>query len=82
MEEPNEPKLSNVFVWGDNSHGQLSIRASKTQQVPDPVAINLSKLGRVTELACGAAHTVFVSDSGFIFAMGDNTHSQLGFPAT
>ena len=78
----SETQVSNVFVWGDNSHGQLAIRAEKLRQVPDPIAVNLNKLGRVCQVACGAAHTVFVAETGFIFAMGDNTHGQLGFSAS
>ena len=82
VDSRSEPQVSNVFVWGDNSHGQLAVRAEKLRQVPDPIAVNLNKLGRVCQVACGAAHTVFVAETGFIFAMGDNTHGQLGFSAS
>ena len=52
-------------------------------RVQDPVAVSLSLVGRIKSIACGKAHTLLVSEHGSaVFAMGDNTYGQLGFPTT
>lgn len=64
---------SNIFVWGDNSHGQLSID-EQTANVQDPIAITLSQVSSIKSVACGRSHTLIVNDAGLVFAMGDNSY--------
>ena len=64
-----------MFVWGDNSCGQLSLTASKEHLfIQDPIAINLAPITSVLSIACGRAHTLIVSSNGQIFALGDNSN--------
>ena len=70
---------SNIFVWGDNSCGQLALKATDEMKfVQDPIAVNLAPVSSVLSIACGRAHSVIVSKSGQIFAFGDNSKGQLG----
>ena len=32
----------------------------------------------ITKVACGVAHTLFLSDKGVVYAAGDNTEGNLG----
>ena len=44
----------------------------------DPTAIMMNLVGKIKSVACGDAHTLIASESGYVFAMGDNTYGQLG----
>ena len=48
-EDSNKKDLegkSNIFVWGDNLHGQLSVIEDQAL-VHDPIAISLSQVGTI-----------------------------------
>ena len=69
---------SNIFVWGSNENGQLALTADEMPLVQDPIAIKLRQISKIRSVACGAAHTLIVSELGLLFAMGDNSFGQLG----
>ena len=73
---------SNIFVWGDNSKGQLGFE-SEVQRVlvSDPVAVQLSQVTSIVSVSCGRAHSLITTVQGAILAMGDNTFGQLGMPS-
>ena len=71
-------RRSNFFVWGNNSYGQLAL-GEEMQTVVDPVAIRLpTSIKKIKSVACGGSHTLILSQSGSVFAMGDNSFGQLG----
>ena len=44
----------------------------------DPIAVTLSQIREIKSVSCGTAHTLVLSDTGFVFAIGDNSYGQLG----
>ena len=38
----------------------------------DPQAVILRQISDIKSVACGAAHTLILSDAGVVFAFGDN----------
>ena len=46
--------------------------------VQDPAAVRLPQLNCIKSVACGRAHTLLLSGSSQVFAMGDNSLGQLG----
>ena len=63
-----------VWVWGNNSNGQLG-NGSTTQSA---VALQISGLSSVTAVAAGYAHTVALKSDGTVWAWGNNSNGQLG----
>lgn len=71
---------SNLFAWGNNTHGQLSLPPAEAEHavVADPIAIFLSSaLTGVAQVACGSAHTLLLTENGDLLAFGDNQFGQL-----
>ena len=63
-----------LYLWGDNSVGQLGIGNSAISAVADPVLIDNSLWKYV---ACGAYHTAGIKSDGSLWTWGDNTFGQL-----
>lgn len=73
-----------VAALGDNKYGQLGI-------TPDPESMpcaneavvlkTLPKGARVTQAACGAAHSLLLLSDGSVLAFGDDHNLQLGLRA-
>ncbi|CAD5116540.1 DgyrCDS5419 [Dimorphilus gyrociliatus] len=67
--------IGEVFVFGDNSEGQLGIG---NQQVTVPTILPTLPGLPVKQLACGQAHTFVLTISGALFGFGRNSYGQLG----
>jgi len=65
---------STVWVWGDNSHGQLGDGTSVYKDLP----IQLGTLRGVTTIGVGEDHSFVVRKDGTIWAWGWNGVGQLG----
>ena len=64
-----------LYVWGMNEHGQLGIGDTITRRQP---VINQGCNGKnIRKIACGEAHTAFLSDRD-VFTFGDGSHGALG----
>ncbi|KAI0222976.1 hypothetical protein L0F63_006079, partial [Massospora cicadina] len=66
-----------VWGWGRNDHGQLtghSINDSTRLPLPYKLAIP----GIVTQIACGAEHSVAMTDTPAVYAWGWNEHGNCG----
>ncbi len=63
-----------VFVWGDNSFGQLGFD-SKKKPCLAPQALVLQE--KAVSVACGSQHMVVVLASGRVAAFGDDSFGQL-----
>ncbi|KAL4443784.1 hypothetical protein ABPG75_011521 [Micractinium tetrahymenae] len=64
-----------VYSWGDNSAGQLGNRTFRSVALPSEV-VDLAGRG-VCQVACGAAHTLFVCRDGEVYGCGSSAHGQL-----
>ncbi|XP_050676009.1 X-linked retinitis pigmentosa GTPase regulator-like isoform X2 [Leptidea sinapis] len=65
-----------VFVFGANAWGQLGL--GHKDEVIRPSCVKWLKPHRTLFVACGRAHTVFVTDTNAIYAVGCNDEGQLG----
>ena len=74
----SEDDGSGVIAFGRNGSGQLGTGNLDSQSVP--VRLASAVLGGVRVVGCAAGNdfTHLVSDGGRVFAMGQNTHGQLG----
>lgn len=68
-----------VVAWGLNSSGQLG--DGTTVQKLFPVAVKLANgtaLSDITQIACGATHSLALKSDGTVWAWGANASGQLG----
>lgn len=63
-----------VWMWGDNTYGQLGDGTTQSRQVPGQVL----GLSDIVAIGTGAEHTVALKQDGTIWAWGSNTYGQLG----
>jgi alpha-tubulin suppressor-like RCC1 family protein len=68
-----------AYAFGSNAYGQLGIGRDETDLV-SPEEVDLGD-ERVTHVAAGSFHTLFLTASGTVFAAGRNNYGQLGIPA-
>mgnify|MGYP006418948785 CR=1 FL=1 len=65
-----------VFSFGINSSGQLGLNDTGPRNLPTRI-LSLSDIC-ITSIACGHAHSLFLSEDGHVFACGANDHGQCG----
>jgi alpha-tubulin suppressor-like RCC1 family protein len=65
-----------VYAWGRNNKGQLGDGSTLDRHQPQPV-IGLENL-RIVAIAAGQAHALALTDTGQVYAWGDNARGQLG----
>ncbi|CAH0729017.1 unnamed protein product, partial [Brenthis ino] len=65
-----------VFVFGTNAWGQLGL--GHKDEVTRPSCVKWLKPHRALFVACGRAHTIFVTDTNTIYSVGCNDEGQLG----
>ena len=63
---------------GGNSFGQLGNTTTNEEHTAQTVLSYTISNPRVTAIATGAFHTLFVKSDGSLWAMGDNQEGQLG----
>lgn len=68
-----------LFAWGSNSRGQIG---TGREFANDPIPINFAAIKRLVSVACGDSHTLMLSDTSVVFALGDNSRCQLGISPT
>ncbi|XP_059410596.1 probable E3 ubiquitin-protein ligase HERC3 [Carassius carassius] len=70
-----------VFVWGENSHGQLGLRKDHPSS---PSAQHVQSLSGVplAQISAGGDHSFVLSLSGVVFGWGKNSAGQLGLGDT
>ncbi|KAF0696292.1 Aste57867_12990 [Aphanomyces stellatus] len=71
-----------LFGFGDAAQGQLGL--DLTVHTPKPhvwngVDVDGRLHSKILEVACGAEHTMAITDDGELLAWGENDHNQLGF---
>ncbi|KAF4118388.1 hypothetical protein G5714_000439 [Onychostoma macrolepis] len=70
-----------VFVWGENSHGQLGLRKDHPGS---PSAQHVQSLSGIplAQISAGGDHSFVLSLSGVVFGWGRNSAGQLGLGDT
>jgi alpha-tubulin suppressor-like RCC1 family protein len=65
-----------VASWGKNCKGQLGLGNFLSRRS----AFHVKDLEHeiITKIKCGATHSVFLTDKGMVYSVGDNQHFQLG----
>ena len=77
-EGDEDPPSNEVYMWGDDSRGQLGVSGvfGESQYFAEP---QVCSFGIVIKLiACGEYHTIFTSDNMCVYSMGCNKYGQLG----
>ena len=69
-----------LWGWGNNSHGQLGEATTNTRFSPvmAPLLTGLQKDESIISMTGGGAHSLGLTSSGQVFAMGDNVKGQIG----
>ena len=65
-----------VYAWGKNSRGQLGL--GDTEDRPFPAQVRSLRNQRVCYVACGAEHTLCLTEDGGVFSFGSGQYGQLG----
>ncbi|KAL0902086.1 hypothetical protein ABMA27_000039 [Loxostege sticticalis] len=69
-----------AFTFGRNTCGQLGFGDTTTRNVPE--AVPALKGHNIIHAAVGRNHTLFVTDTGAVYACGDNKSGQCGIGST
>ncbi|OMJ86488.1 hypothetical protein SteCoe_11981 [Stentor coeruleus] len=69
-------RYSELFGWGDNTFGQLGIGSSSqdSEKIPRVYSFHVVLLA----LSCGEYHTLCLSSTGHVYAIGSNLDGRLG----
>eukprot|EP00003_Mantamonas_plastica_P021174 TRINITY_DN3422_c1_g1_i14.p1 TRINITY_DN3422_c1_g1~~TRINITY_DN3422_c1_g1_i14.p1 ORF type:complete len:1390 (-),score=492.63 TRINITY_DN3422_c1_g1_i14:3656-7825(-) len=68
-----------LFVWGDNSNGQLGQDIMAVKMMQQPVRLQLPNADeRVGYVSCGGFHTVIKVFPNIVYVMGSGNLGQLG----
>ncbi|KAL8546772.1 hypothetical protein ACS0TY_006479 [Phlomoides rotata] len=67
-------------VWGNGDFGRLGLGNLESQWRPKPISPAAFDDQSLTEIACGGAHTLFLTENGDVYATGFNDFRQLGVP--
>ncbi|TVU24709.1 hypothetical protein EJB05_27162, partial [Eragrostis curvula] len=74
-----EPPRRVAALWGNGDYGRLGLGALESQWSPTACPFFLSRTDDPpASLSCGGAHTLFLTQSGRVFATGLNDFGQLG----
>lgn len=65
-----------VYGWGYNGNGQLGLGNNVNQ--PNPCRVQQLQGIIISQLVCGYAHTLALSDEGILYTWGANSYGQLG----
>lgn len=67
-----------VITWGSNEQGQCGHGERAETDWVKPRSLKLLHGQMVTQVVCGANHTLCVTATSLVFAWGDNSYGQLG----
>ncbi|TRY56175.1 hypothetical protein DNTS_002530 [Danionella cerebrum] len=70
-----------LFVWGDNSHGQLGL-TKKLSRTSSPQHLQSLSGIPAAQISAGGGHSFVLSISGAVYAWGKNSSGQLGLGDT
>jgi len=67
-----------VYCWGNMTHGQLGLGGIEEEQLFEARELSALTEKRVTDIACGVYHTLFLLRGGVVYSCGNNDCGQLG----
>lgn len=68
-----------AYSWGHSGNGRLGLSLTNlNDHVLVPTLVASLGVARIIAVACGAMHTLFLSDQGELYACGNNMFGQLG----
>lgn len=71
--------LRRAYSWGHSGNGRLGLNLPNiNDHVLIPTHIQSLHTHRIIAAACGAMHTLFLSENGELFSCGNNMFGQLG----
>ncbi|KAM4698891.1 X-linked retinitis pigmentosa GTPase regulator [Discoglossus pictus] len=65
-----------LFMWGDNTEGQLGLANEANVTTPHQVEIGKA----ITWISCGYYHSAFVTQDGELYTFGEPENGKLGLP--
>ncbi|XP_011097039.1 ultraviolet-B receptor UVR8 isoform X2 [Sesamum indicum] len=65
-------------LWGNGDFGRLGLGNLESQWRPKPIFPSAFDDQSLQEVACGGAHTLFLTETGDVYATGLNDFGQLG----
>ncbi|XP_006345746.1 ultraviolet-B receptor UVR8 isoform X2 [Solanum tuberosum] len=65
-------------LWGNGDHGRLGHGSLESQWRPNVLPSSAFDNQNLREIACGGAHSLFLTDHGRVYASGLNDYGQLG----
>ena len=69
-------ELGELYTWGEGIYGQLGHGVNNNEQYPKKVEYFTNKF-KIIDCRGGAAHTVALTEEGYIFGWGQNDKNQL-----
>uniref|UniRef100_UPI00398F680E X-linked retinitis pigmentosa GTPase regulator-like isoform X2 n=1 Tax=Pristiophorus japonicus TaxID=55135 RepID=UPI00398F680E len=66
----------NLFMWGDNSEGQIGLDTESNVSLPHQVDVGKP----ICWVSCGYYHSAFVTDDGQLYTFGESDNGKLGLP--
>jgi alpha-tubulin suppressor-like RCC1 family protein len=75
---------NNLYACGNNSKGQVGMNNQVISKYSYllPMFLTNFNLEKIISIACGWEHTVVLTNTGNLYACGDNTYGQLGMNNT
>ncbi|XP_069154753.1 ultraviolet-B receptor UVR8 isoform X4 [Solanum lycopersicum] len=65
-------------LWGNGDHGRLGHGSLESQWRPNVLPSSAFHNQNLRQIACGGAHSLFLTDHGRVYACGLNDYGQLG----
>ncbi|XP_029419347.1 X-linked retinitis pigmentosa GTPase regulator isoform X2 [Nannospalax galili] len=65
-----------LFMWGDNSEGQIGLKNKSNVCIPHEVTIGKP----ISWISCGYYHSAFVTIDGELYTFGEPENGKLGLP--
>ncbi|XP_042223530.1 X-linked retinitis pigmentosa GTPase regulator-like isoform X2 [Homarus americanus] len=65
-----------AYTWGENEHGKLGLPESQLPFHRQPQVVSIPE--KITQVAAGSAHTLFLSEGGTVYSCGSGSSGELG----
>ncbi|KAF0983264.1 hypothetical protein FDP41_010329 [Naegleria fowleri] len=66
-----------IMACGDNTYSQISSKKKEVFKKPEKIKIDELKGKKIKSVASGYQHTIYLTEEGNVFCLGNNTFGQL-----